>query len=167
MRRNGFSLVELMITVAIIGILAAIAIPNFQRQQLLARRSEAVTNLRGIGAAEQAYHLTEDKWLEAVSNPDDGLDKSLKTWNPTKAGWSDLGFKPDGKVRCNYVVQCFGGASSGDCASTASYARPNATCDVDNDNNSYSIRLYVDNDAASCCSGNPPGAFVTTTGHRF
>jgi type IV pilus assembly protein PilA len=45
---KGFTLIELMIVVAIIGILAAIAIPNFLRFQARARQSEAKTNLKAI-----------------------------------------------------------------------------------------------------------------------
>ncbi len=46
--RYGFTLIELMIVVAIIGILAAIAIPNFVRFQARARQSEANTNLKSL-----------------------------------------------------------------------------------------------------------------------
>jgi prepilin-type N-terminal cleavage/methylation domain-containing protein len=47
-RNRGFTLIELMIVVAIIGILAAIAIPNFIRFQARARQSESNTNLKSL-----------------------------------------------------------------------------------------------------------------------
>ena len=54
-RQCGFTLIELMIVVAIIGILAIIAIPNFLRYQAQTRQAEAKTNLGGIFVAELAY----------------------------------------------------------------------------------------------------------------
>ena len=53
--QKGFTLIELMIVVAIIGILAAIAIPNFLRYQATSRQSEARTNLGGIFVAETSF----------------------------------------------------------------------------------------------------------------
>ena len=55
MNKKGFTLIELMIVVAIIGILAAIAIPNFLKFQAKAKQSEAKTNLGAIYVAQLSY----------------------------------------------------------------------------------------------------------------
>ena len=58
--KKGFTLIELMIVVAIIGILAAIAIPNFLRFQAKSKQSEAKGNLGGIFTAEVAFQGERD-----------------------------------------------------------------------------------------------------------
>ena len=63
--RKGFTLVELMIVVAIIGILAAIAIPNFLNFRLKAKTSEAKSNLGAVRSTEVAYYA---EWNEYVGN---------------------------------------------------------------------------------------------------
>ena len=55
LNKSGFTLVELMIVVAIIGILAAIAIPNFVAMQYRAKRAEVPSNVDGIKTAQLAY----------------------------------------------------------------------------------------------------------------
>ena len=55
---KGFSLIELLIVVAVILIIAAIAIPNFVRSKMAANEASAVQNLRNITTAEYLYSST-------------------------------------------------------------------------------------------------------------
>jgi type IV pilus assembly protein PilA len=64
--KRGFTLIELMIAVAIIGVLAAIAIPNFIRFQARSKQSEAKSNLKALFGAEKAFFQEHDRYSSLV-----------------------------------------------------------------------------------------------------
>lgn len=96
LRKNeGFTLIELMIVVAIIGILAAIAIPNFLNYQCKAKQAEAKQNLGALAKLEEAYFAEYNKYVAAAD------DAALKT---------KLGFEVKGNSRYTYTVSSSGTA---------------------------------------------------------
>ncbi|MGD9826760.1 MAG: type IV pilin protein [Desulfobacter sp.] len=102
--QKGFTLIELMIVVAIIGILAAIAIPNFITYQLKAKTSEAKTNLHAIATSQEAYKGEHDVYLVCAIYPDEASTGKI-TWDHTAAvDFTTIGFRPSGEVYYDYQV---------------------------------------------------------------
>jgi type IV pilus assembly protein PilA len=125
----GFTLIELMIVVAIIGILAAIAIPNFVKFQCRSKQSEAKTNLKAMYVAYQGYY-------SEFSNYPDVADPMTTT--------NHIGWHPKGAViRYDYGgtgnATGFTGTGTGNTDSVAGdvWTITNAN-DLSNSNNSCS-----------------------------
>lgn len=81
---KGFSLVELMIVVSIIGILAALAVPRFQGFQARAKSAEARTSLSHIYTLEQSYYGDNDQYTNVLGSQ--GLGFSLNGQTPASNG---------------------------------------------------------------------------------
>lgn len=109
MRRNqrGFTLIELMLSVAIVGMLATLATAQYKDMTLSAKRAEAPTLSSSILNAQLAYDATHDTFLPINWQPRRNVDKTPVPW-VSGTGFDDLGWSPDGNVRCRYRTRVLG-----------------------------------------------------------
>ena len=80
-RFHGFSLMEVMIVVVIIGILAALAYPNLEKYLKRARQTEAKTNLSAIYTAQKIYFSLHQSYVDDINELDLSLAQGLYTYN--------------------------------------------------------------------------------------
>lgn len=108
--RKGFTLLELVVVVAIVGILAAIAVPAFRGYINRSRTSEAVTFLGEIKLRQESYRSEFGQYCAVAGS-------TWGTWNPavlptggtsgtwvSNANWRSLGATPDSQVRFQYAT---------------------------------------------------------------
>jgi prepilin-type N-terminal cleavage/methylation domain-containing protein len=82
-RSRGYTIIELMFTVAIVGILASIAIPNYQLYRYRTRTAEIASLFSGIRAAQDAFFATHDAFANITApNPPTPPGSARQLWVP-------------------------------------------------------------------------------------
>lgn len=100
---RAFTLVELMIVVAIIGVLSVVAIPSFQRYQLRAKTSEAITNIAAIALTQKAYFADKGSYANATSPVPAIIPGNTRTTWASSAEFDALGWTAEGPVYFQYL----------------------------------------------------------------
>jgi prepilin-type N-terminal cleavage/methylation domain-containing protein len=102
-KHAGFSLIELLIVVAIILIIAAIAIPNLLKARMQANEATAVSSIHAVNTSEIAY---------SSANPMVGFSSTLSALGPTQGGYLDANLATGTKDGYNFTyVQVDSGPS--------------------------------------------------------
>jgi type IV pilus assembly protein PilA len=101
---GGFTLIELMIGVAIIGILASVGIPNYLRFQMKAKSAEAKLNLAAIRTAEKAFFSEYGSYVAATADPPAIPGTTRTSFDVGNSGFRILGWQPEGTIYFSYGV---------------------------------------------------------------
>ncbi len=95
MKKSGFTLVEIMIVVAIIGLLAAIAIPSFVKARTTSQQNACINNLRQIDSSKEQWAMANNKsgtyavTTADITTADTGINSYMKKVPACPAGDAD------------------------------------------------------------------------------
>jgi len=106
-RSRGFTLIELMVTVAILALLVGIAIPVYQNYVSTSRNVEAFNNMNSIRLAEEEYYMENNSYVTGVKYDASTNTKTLQT---SALGWSPA--EPDNKQNFSYEVKAVAATAS-------------------------------------------------------
>lgn len=155
----GFTLIELMISVIIVGILAAVAVPSFSSYVYRGRVSEAVTFLGQIRTRQEAYRSKFGQYCDvggadcnwdaaawSATHPASAPSAQPVVWVST-ANWERLGAQPNAPIRFRYTTVA-GAPTQGAPAGTNLddqrhfWFAARAVGDLDGDGNQMTMELY-------------------------
>ena len=106
-RLGGFTLIELLVVVLIIGILAAVALPQYEKAVEKSRAVEGITLARSIALANQAYYMANGSWSDDINE----LDLEFPGTDGTAGGVDSKGTKnfscrATGASAPDYIAVC-------------------------------------------------------------
>ncbi len=133
----GFTLVELAVTVAIVGVLSTIAIPQYYHVLLRSKRSELPMNLDAIRTIEIGYEAEWSAFTSCSLSPTSLPGRKAADFpanNTSGLDWNLLGWWPDGRVYGQYEVRA-------DNVSHISLFTGDAFSDIDGDGNLTNFRI--------------------------
>jgi type IV pilus assembly protein PilA len=164
-QRRGFTLIEMMIAVAIVGILAAIAIPNYLQQTLRAKQSEASIMMSAIRTGQLTFSASNGCFAQLPQTPAGAPSPVRQQWASVPSGVANLcsgaplSFE-DLQIRPNGGWTYFGYACN---AQTAGVNGPTTevTCsalgDLDGDGLLYELMFCTDQDGDGVGIASPNG----------
>jgi Tfp pilus assembly protein PilE len=97
-------LIELMIVVAIIGLLSSVAMPLLGRYQLRSKTAEVVTNLSAVHVVQEAHFSEHGEYVPANAEPPLIPGPSPAPFDIVGTRYADMGWSPDGRVYFSYAV---------------------------------------------------------------
>jgi type IV pilus assembly protein PilA len=144
-----------MIVVGIIGILAAISIPNFLRYQLRTRATETLTHLKGIATTEDAYYAEHGTYVSIPTPVPPSIPGTTRVPWPSGTRFDVIGWSPEGGVVFQYAVRADDPSVTG--VLTRFTAETTSDLDIDG------VQAYFALIRPQPGVGGLPGAFPGTT----
>ena len=107
---KGFSLVELMVAVGIVGVMSSVAVPKYQKYKVNATRAEAQSSLSSMYTLQQLYYTENDKYGTVAFN---------YTTSPPSVVTNDIEFPNNSDYKYQYTATPYSTAARGAASGTA------------------------------------------------